>query len=271
LEQAESRDTGYISGDPTLINNVENSPDFHSSNASMFFGVPFEEIYDVHKEKVLNKALRTLAKPVNHGANYNMGEGVLVETMGLKAIYQAQALLKLNKLWSTKQIAGFLLSCFHKTYKTLKTIYYPGVVHEIQTTRMLTSKAVHHSPYHVAGWVRYCFSEPTKDKRALNAYVAHPPQSLNALTLNKAFMRVFYEIAINPVHSNNFRLLAQIHDSILFQFRKGHEYLAEKVKEIMEVPVTIKAYDGQTRTFTVPAAIKAGKEGKGAIRWSETE
>lgn len=39
----------------------------------------------------------------------------------------------------------------------------------------------------------------------------------------------------------------------------------------MEIPVTVTGYDSITRTFTVPAAIKAGKDGKGADRWSETE
>ena len=39
----------------------------------------------------------------------------------------------------------------------------------------------------------------------------------------------------------------------------------------MEIPVTIKAYDGEIRTFTVPAGVKDGKAGKKAIYWSETE
>ncbi len=110
-----------------------------------------------------------------------------------------------------------------------------------------------------------------KNKRALNAYVAHPPQSLNAMTLNKAFLSVFYDIAIHPIHRNNFRLLAQIHDSLLFQTHKDHTYLAEEVKKRMEIPVTIKGYDGKTRTFTVPAALKAGKDGNGVSNWSLTE
>jgi DNA polymerase I-like protein with 3'-5' exonuclease and polymerase domains len=206
---------------------------------------------------------------VNHGANYNMGANVLVETMGLKNIYKAAAELGLPKFWSPKQIAEYLLSCFHKTYPALQKIYYTGIVYEIKTTKMLKSRAIHHSPFHIDGWTRYCFSDPEKDKRALNAYIAHAPQSLNAMTLNKAFMRVFYEIAL--VERNNFRLLAQIHDSILFQCREGYEHLAEKVKACMEIPVTVKGYDGNTRTFTVPAAVKAGKSGKGAYRWSETE
>lgn len=271
LEQAESRDTAHIAGCESLIAAVSGSRDFHSVNASAFFGVSYESIYSDTNRKTLNKVLRDLAKRVNHGANYNMGANVLVETMGLKNIYKAAAALGLPAYYTPKQIAEFLLSCFHKVYPELQKVYYTGVVHEIKTTRMLVSKARHDSPYNVAGWVRYCFSDPEKDKRALNAYVAHAPQSLNAMTLNRAFMEVFYKLAIHPVHRNNFRLLAQIHDSILFQFREGHAELANTVKDIMEIPVTVTGYDGKTRTFTVPAAIKAGKDGLGSLRWSETE
>jgi len=287
LEQAESRDTAHIAGCESLISAVSGTRDFHSVNASAFFGVSYESIYQDavaeyvdnetgkivpgKKGKTLNKVLRDLAKRVNHGANYNMGANVLVETMGLVNIYKAAAALKLPPYWTPKQIAEFLLACFHKVYPELQKVYYEGVKAEVKATRMLTSTAVHDSPYHVSGWVRYCFSNPDLDKRALNSYVAHSPQSLNAMTLNKAFMRVFYDLALSPVHSSNFRLNAQIHDSILFQFRTGHEYLAEEVRKRMEIPVTVKGYDGKTRTFTVPAAIKAGKDGEGALRWSETE
>ena len=269
LEQAESRDTAYIAGCEPLISAVSGVRDFHSVNAAAFFGVSYDSIYSDENRKTLDKVLRDLAKRVNHGANYNMGAGVLVETMGLVNIYKAAAALKLPGFWQPKQIAEFLLACFHKVYPELQKVYYTGVKSEIKTTKMLTSTSSHDSPFNVAGWTRYCFSNPDLDKRALNAYVAHAPQSLNAMTLNKAFMRVFYEIALK--YPNDFRLLAQIHDSILFQFREGFEFLADRVKAIMEIPVTVTGYDGKTRTFTVPAAIKAGKDGKGALRWSETE
>lgn len=271
LEQAESRDTAHIAGCESLIKAVSGTRDFHSVNASAFFGVSYESIYSDTVKKTLNKILRDLAKRVNHGANYNMGANVLVETMGLVNIYKAAAALKLPAFWTPKQIAEFLLACFHKVYPELQKVYYEGIKAEVKATRMLTSTAVHHSPYHVSGWVRYCFSNPDLDKRALNSYVAHAPQSLNAMTLNRAFTSVFYDLAIHPKHSNNFRLLAQIHDSILFQFRVGHEYLMEEVRKRMEIAVTVVGYDGKTRTFTVPAAIKGGKDNLGAERWSQTE
>lgn len=262
LEQAESRDTAYISGDETMQAAVGGTRDFHSVNASAFFGMPYESIYSDDTKKSLNKALRDLAKRVNHGANYNMGPGVLVETMGLEKIYEAARLLNLPKFWEPKQIAEHLLKAFHKTYPKLVSTYYAGVINEIKLTHKLTSKTKN-------GWVRYCFGKPDKNKRDLNAYVAHCPQSLNAMTLNTAFMRVFYEIALpNPT---TFHLLAQIHDSILFEFAEGYEHHAEQVRKCMEIPVEVVGYDGVTREFTVPAAIKAGADGKGSLRWSDTE
>lgn len=271
LEQAESRDTAHIAGEENLIRAVSGDNDFHSVNASAFFGVPYADIYDNVKGKTKDKSLRDLAKRVNHGANYNMGPGVLVETMGEDKILEAARLLKLPKLWNYRQIAEHLLAQFHKTYPAISKIYYPGVIHEITTTKRLSSKAIHSVPYQASetGLVRYCFDDPSKSKSALNAYVAHPPQSLNAMTLNKAYMKVFYEIALR--HPNNFKLCAQIHDSILFQFREGHEYLIQEVVNAMQIPVTVTGYDGKQRTFTVPAAAKAGADGKGSLRWSETE
>lgn len=269
LEQAESRDTAFISGDRNLQNAVGCGKDFHSLNASSFFGVSYESIYDDVNGKTKNKSLRDLAKRVNHGANYNMGAGVLIETMGEDKVAEAKRLLNLPKLWTLKQVAEYLLAQFHKTYPQIKASFYAGVIAEVTKTHMLTSKAVHDDG--MPGWVRYCFGRPDLNKSDLNAYVAHPPQSLNAMTLNKAFMRVFYQIAMNPKHAANFKLCAQIHDSILFQFRIGHEYLAEEVRKLMEIPVTVKSYNGTVDTFVVPAAIKAGKDGKGAQYWSDTE
>lgn len=257
LRQAESRDTAYIAGADTLIKAVTGTRDFHSVNASAFFGVPYETIFSDERQKTLNKSLRDLAKRVNHGANYNMGPNVLVETMGLTKIYEAAKLLKLPKLWTPKQIAEHLLAQFHKTYPALQGSYYPSVIKQIVTTSKLVG---------ATGWTRYCFGKPEKSKSQLNAYIAHAPQSLNAQVLNKAWLKVFYEIAVNPNFSSHFKLVAQIHDSILFQYREGHEYLVEAVQLCMAVPVTVTGCDGVTRTFTVPSDAKARKK-----YWSELE
>jgi DNA polymerase I-like protein with 3'-5' exonuclease and polymerase domains len=287
LEQAESRDTAHISGDTSLITAVSETRDFHSVNASAFFGVPYESIYDDSTGKTKDKKLRDLAKRVNHGANYNMGPGVLIDTMGLDKIWEAKRLLKLPYS-DPKEIASYLLAQFHKTYPAIKGAYYVSVINEIGTTRKLTSRAYHHvevskrteadfgsSETHAAidagDWTRYCFGNPDKNKSDLNSYVAHCPQSLNARTLNEAFLKVFYEVALpNP---ETFRLHAQIHDSILFSYANNEAgYLhPAQVRSCMEIPVTVKDVSGNYRTFTVPAALKIGTKDKPAIYWSETE
>ena len=91
------------------------------------------------------------------------------------------------------------------------------------------------------------------------------------MRLNKAFMRVFYEIAMHPLHGKNFYLLGQIHDSIPHFFKEGHEYLSKRVAEIMTITLEVTGADGKRRKYTVPAAIKAGKDGKGVKYWNETE
>lgn len=262
LEQAESRDTAYAAGERTLMDAVESDQDFHSRNASAFFAVPYESIYDDDKRKTKDKVLRDLAKRVNHGANYCMGANVLVATMGEDKVWEAKKRLGLPSHFSLKEVAEHLLEQFHKTYPGLRGTFYPAVKAAVENSKMLVG------PH---GWTRYCFGHPGSNKSDANSYIAHVAQSMNAMTLNQAFMRVFYEIAMHPQFKMHFKLIAQIHDSILFQFREGHEYLVQMVKERMEIPVTIKGADGIVRTFTVPAAAKAGPDGKGAWRWSETE
>jgi len=294
LEQAESRDTAYLSGDEKLIKAVEHSPDFHSQNCSNFFGIPFEKLFDVVTKTRLDKKVIDIAKRVNHGANYNMGAYILIETMGEEKILEARKLLNLPKHWGYKEIAEHLLATFHKTYPGIKGTMYEGIKSEITRTHMLVSQAYHYNVEgssfnklsdedyerfipHIPKWTRYCFGDPTKSKMQLNSYISHSPQSLNAQTLNKAWQRVFHKIAIHPEHAANFKLCAQVHDSILFQYREDHEYLCDMVKEYMEIPITIRGYDNKIRTFTVPADIKKGIIDKTTDKfipakyWSETE
>ena len=310
LEQAESRDTAFISGDTALIAAVSGSRDFHSHNAASFFGRPYESIYDDSTGKTKDKPIRDLSKRTNHGANYNMGPDVMVDTMGLDKVWMAKKLLSLPYV-AAAAVAEHLLTKFHLTYPRLRGpihirneqvrmvldlpkcehklyspgTYYASVAYEVTTTRRLTSRAYHHTEanrlifgdgeqavhaYIESGdWTRYCFGKPDSSKPDLNALVAHVPQSLNARTLNEAWLRVFYEVAL--VHPLDFRLHAQIHDSVLFSYREGKTYLAERVKQCMEIPVTVRDISGTYRTFTVPAALKIGKPGKPAIYWSETE
>lgn len=257
-EQAEDRGVAVKSGDATLLDIFEKGVDSHSFKASMFFGIPYDEIYqdavpeyidelgNFHpavKAKKLNVEIRDLAKRVNHGANYNMGEGVLLETMGPKNVREAQRLLKLPAKMTLIEVCRYLLICYERAFPTVKKDYYRDIKLLIKRNKMLVSDT---------GWTRFCFGNPETSKQALNKYVAHVTQNLNAMILNRAFMAIYMKYRFNP----NFKLLAQIHDSILFQYRIGHEYLLDEVKELMTFPVPVKDCKGITRDLIVPVDVK---------------
>lgn len=259
FSQAEDRGVAYSSGDPTLLDIFDRGVDSHSYKAAMFFGIPYENIYreptpeyidgvtgllvPAVEGKVLLKPIRQLGKRINHGANYNMGEQVLLETMGPKAVREAQKVLKLPSKLTLIQVCKYLLECYARAFPTVKKEYYKSIVLEIKRTNKMVSDT---------GWVRYCFGNPETSKPALNKYVAHKTQNLNAMNLNRAWLAVNRKHMFNP----NLRLLAQIHDSILGQTRIGHRYLVQEVKELMTFPVPIRDCAGITRDLIVPVDIK---------------
>lgn len=239
-EQAESRDTGYITGDKVLIEAVDSDRDFHKNNATLFFGIPYEEV---------DKELRQLSKPINHGANYMMAEDTLIDSMGLENVFKAQSRLGLPKFWAPKQVTKHLLSLFAKAYPVVAKEYPNWIKAEVKSKKMLVN------PY---GWTRYCFGDPIKNKAYLRSLVAHPSQSTNAQALNKAVRLIFDNVW--KKHSDNFKMNAQIHDSVLHQIREGHEYLKELVADQMLMASTVEVKDiyGITRTLKVPVAMSNG-------------
>lgn len=232
--QAEDRGVAYNSGDAALLKIFSSDVDSHKYKASMFFGIPYDEI---------TKEIRQLGKRINHGANYNMGPQVLLETMGSANVRKAQKLLGLKPSLTPLEVCKHLLFLYERAFPKVKSVYYTSIKKQVRTTSKLVG---------ATGWTRYCFGDPSASKMALNAYVAHVTQSLNAMILDKAFLRVFIELAFSP----NFKLVAQIHDSILFQVRKGHDHLAERVKELMTFPVPVTDCEGITRDMIVPVDIK---------------
>ena len=257
-EQAEARTTAYITGDTGLIHAVEDMEhDYHGSNASKFFGIPYEQIvnsyYDDETSKWVHKtidtALRDLAKRTNHGANYNMGPSVMLDTMGIENVIRARKLLKLPASWPLLKVTTYLLEQFAKTYPIVKGAYQNAIKANVSTTKLLVG---------ATGWTRYCFGHPNSNKLDLNSYVAHGPQSLNAMIMNQAWIKVYNNVwRKNP---KDFRLLAQIHDSIFFQYRIGREDLAYQVKKEMEIPIKVSDIFRIERTLVVPIALKGNSD-----------
>jgi DNA polymerase I-like protein with 3'-5' exonuclease and polymerase domains len=264
--QSEARCVAYMSGEEKLIQLVESGHDYHSWNASAFFGIPYELIYDEAKGKTLDKTLRDLAKRTNHGANYNMGDTVMLATMGPKAVAKAKITLKLPSYFSLKKVCAHLLGVYEKTYPKVKGLFYDSIIKEIELTGRLTSPR---------GWTRIFFRKPSRtNKPALNAAVAHGPQNLSVDIINEEFYNVWRASVYDSYYKNGkfvscqlrdkIRIKAQIHDSILFQYRVEFPDAPKLVYGIMDTTVVIRGADGVTRTMFIPCDISAGKE-----RWSE--
>jgi hypothetical protein len=96
--QSEARCVGYLSGEEKLITLVESDKDYHKYNASQFFGVLYE---------LVDKILRDLAKRTNHGANYNMGPDVMLDTMGPKNVLRAKKALRLPLSMRLRDVCAF--------------------------------------------------------------------------------------------------------------------------------------------------------------------
>lgn len=254
-KSSESYCTAALSQDPKLWEVVHTAPDFHCYNTSLFTGIPFEELYDATTGKVLQKDLRTLFKRVNHGYNYNMGNEVLIETMGIENIWKAKYLLlegfkkynnpeKYAELFScvtAQGVAQFLLRLIDAVYPYIKQKWYPEIIREIVATKKLTNPS---------GWTRFCFGHPESNKLALNAYAAHGAQHLSVAMVNVSFIEIWKEM-----QSEDFQLKAQIHDSIFFQYRIGREDLVWEAEKRMQVKVVVHG-----KELVIPNDVTMGKE-----------
>ena len=242
--QAESRTTAYISEDFGLIDAVEHSPDFHSKNCSLFFGVPFDEIWDAETGKAKNKKLRDLSKRTNHGANYNMSQFMLMLTMGPKYVQEAKRLLGLPAKMRLLDVCEYLLNRFDDTYPSVRGKYYDEVIQEVLATGRLTI------PCDEVPWTRLTFKRPSRDKKNkkdLNELVAHMPQGLSAKIIQRAWYKFWREWQILR---EVVRVKAPIHDEIVYQCKPDHpqfQAAGQALSEYMSAKYTVRG-----RTLVIP-------------------
>jgi hypothetical protein len=250
--QSEARCVAYMSADKALMDLVEGPHDYHAWNAAEFFGIPYEQIYREEDGKTLDKELRDLSKRTNHGANYNMGAEVMLDTMGPKKVAEAKIKLKLPLGMRLRSVCQFLLDAYDRTYPNVRGLFYDCIVSTVETTNKLVSPL---------GWTRYFFAKPSRrNKPALNAAVAHGPQNLSVSILNREWYIIWRATVYGDLRGK-VRVKAQIHDSIFFQYRIGFD--PKIVLGMMHTPVQVKGADGITRTLLIRSDLKSG-----AVAWS---
>lgn len=258
FEQSESRCTFYLSGEEKGIEVVESGKDFHCWNAQLFFGFKYEDLWDEKLKKCKTaeaKEIRDVpAKRTNHGANYNMTGVNMLDTVGPKVAARMKALLKLPSYMSLKDVCQYCLNVWSKTYPKVQGQYYEAVRKEIELTKKLVS---------ALGWTRHFFGDVKNNRHYFNAAVAHGPQNLSVGIINRKFYRLWWEQLYGSLRGV-FRLKAQIHDSVPFQYKQEATWVPGIVESIMQNNTEVCGADKKIRTLKIPVGMSYGKE-----RWSE--
>lgn len=261
-EQAEARCVFYLAGEEKGIALVESGKDYHCYNAELFFGYKYEDLWDEATKKCRTPEAKYIrdepAKRTNHGANYNMTGGVMLSTMGPKAVSKVKALLVskglISAFTSLKDTCTYCLKRYADIYVNVKGLWYNETIRAIELTKKLVSPL---------GWTRHFFGDPRNNKHHLNAAVAHGPQNLSVGIINRGFYKIWWESIYGSLR-NHVRIKAQIHDSIPFQYKRGSEWAVGAVKDLMRMPVRVIGADKKSRVMIIPVSMSFGKH-----RWSE--
>lgn len=238
--KSEARCVGFLSGCIALILAIEErTKDFYKVLGMLFFGLKYEDVTDSLRNNIL--------KRIVHGRNYLMGidtfiETVIKQTHSTKILYEGARLIN-YPVRSLKEFVGYLLSLYNKPFPEIET-WYKEIKLEVVRNHTLTSPL---------GWTRYFFGDIIKDHKVFRNAVAHAPQNLSVMILNKGLWRVYIELVLTQ--NGLFRLKAQIHDSIFWQspVELRHQYDA-RVLECMNNPVMVKG-----RKMEIPVDIKHGQ------------
>lgn len=246
--QSEARCTAYLSQDLKLIAALEDkTKDFYTTLGFLFFSIPYEKVTKEFRNKILKKIV--------HGTNYMMGAQTFVENAGAQNLLDATAQLNIKVTmdskpktgWITlKQFAQVLLDSYHVPFFRVKE-WYQEIKQEIITTKKLKSPLGH---------VRYFFGDVAKSHTAFNSAVAHAPQNLSVSILNIGFWKVWQLV---KKHKGKLRLKAQIHDSILAQYKIEQSeigqstYIKNDLIQAMNNPIKV-----HNRTMLIPTDCKIG-------------
>jgi len=227
--QSEARCVGYIANDRKLIAALESEDDFYLLCGKLFFDITMEEA----------KGLRQLIKKIIHGSNYCMRENTFIDSVrkdyGIAPLVHAQQALGRDSQETLFTFANYLLSLYRATYDKLQPWYDRTQLELITKGRLVSA----------LGWTRVFFGDAKSDN-TLRAAVAHAPQNLSVAIINTAFVRLFWQLQVPS--NGEFLLIAQIHDSILYQIKKGSsrtpEWYKGEVERIMDIAVEFKTYPG---------------------------
>jgi len=200
LSQIENRLVAYVGGVIEQIRAFENGVDLHRLTASVIFGKPYSEISSVDGSSSLGdgrQSERFWGKKGNHATNYDVG----YKTFALKnEMTEAEAKITLEKI--------------HRGYPQIRGGYHVTIQNMLKKNRMVTNLMGRNRLF--LGPVIPSFPNVpiTACQNTYREAYAQLPQSTTADKINEQGLEYIYynQDLFHPVE-----LLAQIHDSIVFQ------------------------------------------------------
>lgn len=251
-KQSEARYTAYMSEDLELIRALESGDDFYIYSAKRFFGVELDPNDPTLHEK---GSLRQIVKKIIHGTNYMMGAETFIDAfiqeIGFAELRAAQAMLGMERV-PLKDFAAYLLGLYHKAYPMVEK-WWEGTKIELIKNNMIVTPD---------NWTRIFFGDVRKDHKRLRDAVAHQPQHTSVAGINR---KLFPLLQMQLQSKGAYILMAQIHDSIIFQARQDvfDEYMV-KTQEIM---TTIESING--RSVRIPLEASHGTHWNPMEEWKD--
>ena len=251
-KQSEARYTAYMSQDLELIRALESGEDFYIYSTKRFFGIEL----DPNDPTLHNKgSFRQITKKIIHGTNYMMGAETFIDAfiqeIGFAELRAAQAMLNMEGV-PLKEFAAYLLGLYHKAYPLVPKWWDDTKKILIKTNRIVTPD----------GWTRLFFGDVRKDHKRLRDAVAHQPQHTSVAGINRVMLDL---LALQIASGGDYIMLAQIHDSIIFQAKE--EVFDEYMIKTREIMTTVEAIHG--RSVNIPLETNQGQYWNPMIEWKE--
>lgn len=226
LSQIENRIVAYVGGVISQIEAFEQDIDLHRLTASIIFGKPYDQISDKAGSSNLGdgrQSERYWGKKGNHAVNYDIG-------------YKGFALV--NELPESE--AKTILETIHQGYPQIRGGYHILIQSMLKTSRTVTNLFGRTRIFLGPVFPSYPNVSQYACQDTYRQAYAHLPQSTCADKINEQGIEYIYynQDLFKPVE-----LLAQIHDSVVFQIPlttpwERHAEMLLKIKQSLETPLT---------------------------------
>jgi DNA polymerase I-like protein with 3'-5' exonuclease and polymerase domains len=216
--KSEAHCVATISGDKKFQEAIQDTTtDFYLLLAEWFFGI-------VTRDK--SAPIRQVTKKINHATSYCMGWEVFLDQVGIVKLLEY---MRLTGWKGSKEpkifIESLLNGGFHATFPGIQAWWRRTTAELVKREGYLTTPD---------GATRHFFKYPKILNGLSPAAVAHQPQHLSVVTLNRNMAQVFYHVQIPSGFA--LRLKGQVHDSLVAQVRDDRPELALEAHRIMEIP-----------------------------------